>query len=537
MRVILRWPHSWAAWAWPVGLALCCCFLFFYRLADRDLWSSHEARAAQDAQSMLLDGEWGLPRLIDGKPDLQKPPLFYWLVALAARAASGAVDAWAVRLPVALSALLAVAGLFGLLAARRRPVAGLVAAALLATMGHFTWLARVGRIDMPLTLAVGLAAGSFYLATRPDRRPMTRFGLQLLGYLAIAAGVLLKGPIGAVLPTVVLLGHSLLERLAARQLAPRRAGSASVRSEEKPVAKSATESARPLFSLCWGVPLVLLLTVPWYWWANQHTHGEFFRVFFWHHNIERGMAASDDGSMHARPWWFYASRLGPDLLPASLLLPVALWYVLRRGRWRTDAEARLGLSWLASTALFLSLLGFKRADYLLPAYPGAALLLGCIAEHWYCTAQRPGRLAATLAAGLAASVGGWWVYIDRWLPQEDAHNQQRTFAAAIRRLVPPPQQVMFFRTEDHLLYFHLGRPIHTFLEWENLDVWAGRPGCHYIVMDSECAAQWPQYISSGRLEPVIANTSATHTEHKHPLVLMRTVPRRSSSVNRGSTSP
>jgi len=473
---------------------------------------------------MLLDGEWGLPRLIDGKPDLQKPPLFYWLVALAARAAGGEVDAWAVRLPAALSALAAVAGLFGLLAALGRPVAGLVAAALLATMCHFTWLARVGRIDMPLTLAVGLAAGSFYLATRTEWRPAARFGLQLLGYLAVATGVLLKGPIGVLLPTVVLLSHLALERLATRRAATRRAaawraGSVSDRCDDRRKAD--------LFSLCWGVPLVLLLTVPWYWWANQRTHGEFFRVFFWHHNIERGMAASDDGSMHARPWWFYVSRLGPDLLPASVLLPLALWYVLRRGRWRVDAEARLGLSWLASTTLFLSLLGFKRADYLLPAYPGAALLLGCVAEHWYRAARRPSRLAAALAAGLAVALGGWLVYIDRWLPQEDAHNQQRTFAAAIRRLVPAPQQVMFFRTEDHLLYFHLGRPIHTFLEWENLDVWAGRPGCHYIVMDPECAAQWRQYISSGRLEPVIANTSATHAEHKHPLVLMRTVPQHS----------
>ena len=36
-------------------------FLFFHRLADRDLSSSHEARAAQDAQTILEDGRWGLP--------------------------------------------------------------------------------------------------------------------------------------------------------------------------------------------------------------------------------------------------------------------------------------------------------------------------------------------------------------------------------------------------------------------------------------------------------------------------------------------
>jgi len=58
-----------------------CWLLFFHRLADRDLWSSHEARAGMDAQTMLDDGAWGLPRLFSGEPELQKPPLYYWLVA------------------------------------------------------------------------------------------------------------------------------------------------------------------------------------------------------------------------------------------------------------------------------------------------------------------------------------------------------------------------------------------------------------------------------------------------------------------------
>ena len=39
--------------------------LFFHRLGDRDLWSSHEGRAAQDAQTILDDGDWGLPRLFE----------------------------------------------------------------------------------------------------------------------------------------------------------------------------------------------------------------------------------------------------------------------------------------------------------------------------------------------------------------------------------------------------------------------------------------------------------------------------------------
>src|SRR5262245_21652923 len=105
-------------------------FLFFHHLGERDLWSSHEGRAAQNAQSILDDRDWGLPRLFDRKTELQKPPLYYWLVATIAWARGGAVDAWAVRLPAAGAALACVFGLFALGCVQGRPIAGLLAACL-----------------------------------------------------------------------------------------------------------------------------------------------------------------------------------------------------------------------------------------------------------------------------------------------------------------------------------------------------------------------------------------------------------------------
>ncbi len=138
--------------------------LFFYRLADRDLWSSHEARAGMDAQTVLDDGAWGLPHLFSGEPELQKPPLYYWLVAAIAWLRGGAVDAWAVRLPAAGSAALAVLLLAAFGRARGRFLAGTTAAVVLATAMHFTWLARIGRIDMPLCLTVSAAVIAMYLA-------------------------------------------------------------------------------------------------------------------------------------------------------------------------------------------------------------------------------------------------------------------------------------------------------------------------------------------------------------------------------------
>ncbi len=87
------------------GLIVFCGLLFFVGLGERDLTSSHEARAAQNAQTILDEGHWLVPRLFDRHLELQKPPLYYWMVALIAWLKGGMVDVWAVRLPAALSAL------------------------------------------------------------------------------------------------------------------------------------------------------------------------------------------------------------------------------------------------------------------------------------------------------------------------------------------------------------------------------------------------------------------------------------------------
>lgn len=82
--------------------------LLLVRLGHRELYASHEARAAQNAQRMLDSGEWGLPILFDGQTDLQKPPGYYGLVAAAGWVNGGRVDAFTARLPAALAGLLTV---------------------------------------------------------------------------------------------------------------------------------------------------------------------------------------------------------------------------------------------------------------------------------------------------------------------------------------------------------------------------------------------------------------------------------------------
>ncbi len=479
--------------------------LFFHRLADRDLWSSHEARAGMDAQTVLDDGAWGLPRLFSGEPELQKPPLYYWLAAVIGMVRGG-VDAWAVRLPAAGAAVLCVLGLAAFGRARGRTVLGATAGLVLATAMHFTWLARIGRIDMPLTLTTGTAILTMYLA-QMQGRSLSRLCLLLAAYIAIAASVMLKGPIGVVLPAAAVGAHLLIEGRLPPPWRPR-----------------AWLQLVHELGLWWGGPLVLALTLPWFVWADAATHGELFRVFILRHNVERGLG---DGDLKAHPWWLYLPQFAVDFLPWSLLIPVALFVCWRRGYFRSDPEVRLGLAWLAAVTAVLSFAAFKRADYLLPAYPGAALFLGAVfaneERRWRDVRPRSVwaglcLLPCLLAAGMTA---GWVMHVEGGLAAEEPYRDYRGFAAEVRRRAPQPEEVIFFQTEAHALAFHVGRPLAILLEWKDLEERVAESGERYVVMPDEKAAEARQALPGICFDEVLRNTDLSGGRHERPLILLK----------------
>ena len=525
------WPLRSARVLVPfILLGLLCSFLFFFHIDERDLWSSHEGRAAQDAQSLLLDRAWGMPKLFCLQADLQKPPLYYWLVAGVSWVRGGAVDAWSVRFPAAASALGGVWLMYALGIWCGRPRSGFIAAFLLATSMHFTWLSRIGRIDMPLTLAVAVCVSFAHVGLAAYRRQGGRAGWGwFLGvYLGIAAALLLKGPIGFVLPLVVIVADAIATRFGQRSEAT---GTGSEYSKcLSPLLPNTTPNPDRAHSfwtfangigLWWGLLLILGLVSPWFIWVNQQTNGEFFRVFFWKHNVERGLGS---GSLHIHPWWFYLPRMAFDFLPWSPLLIPATWWLFKHA-WRSDPLARFSWLWVTGIIAVLSCSSFKRADYLLPAFPGAALLLGCALDRLL--ELRPKLLVFTASAGLMSAIclmGGWYYYLNVKLGAAEPEREFRTFATEIRRIAPAPQPIIFFRTESHALAFHVGRPVDSILEWENVNTWASRAGSFYVVMPAEMVAEWPAHVHSGKLIEIARNVPATGRPHEQPLVLLKTCP-------------
>jgi len=320
--------------------------LFFWQLGGRDLWAPDEPYFAEGAREMVVDGHWAVPH-VNGVITTDKPPLFFWLIALFSLPL-GAVTSWTARLPSALAGLATVA-LTMRLGSRwygRRTAA--LAGVLLSTTFMFWQKARWSQTDALLCCWIWIALSAFE-AFRSGSSDGRRAGL--LFWLAVALAVLTKGPVGLLLPLGIAFTVLLWDRDPGRwrQFAP---------------------VAGPVLFAVVIAAWVVLTEV-----------GEPGDYSVWgalrEHFIDRGL----HGLHHKRPPWYFLEVLPSNLMPWTGLIPGALLLAWRR---RLPGD-RMALAAALFVLVFFSISTEKRELYALPALPAFALMM----------------------ATLVASVSGW----------------------------------------------------------------------------------------------------------------------------------
>jgi len=170
-------------------LALCA---VFFELGRMDVVTDNEGQRAAPPAEMLRSGDYLVPTL-NGRTYLAKPPLLYWVIA-SLYAATGWIDEWTARIPTALCGVALILSIY--LAFRRglgEPAARLAALGFLAAP-YFMERARIAELDVPLVLATFWTVWASYSAWRAESTA-SRYGLALLGGLALAAAAMLKGPV------------------------------------------------------------------------------------------------------------------------------------------------------------------------------------------------------------------------------------------------------------------------------------------------------------------------------------------------------
>jgi len=342
------------AWLIVCAASLACslALALAFPLVDPD-----EGRNAEVAAEMAAGGDVVIPHLA-GVPYLDKPPGLFALSALAIRVLGH--RPLAARLPSVLASLLTL----GLLAHAARRLEGddhawrtmaLFAAAPLATV-----LAAYVIFDMPLTACVTAVwtLGALELERGPSRPRRAAMAL------AVAAGVLLKGPV--MLAWAV--GGSATAALLLRDRAPLR-------------------------WLAWAPGWLLALGPPAAWFALAlRRHPEYAHYAFLEESWERLTTRSFD---RQQPWWFVPAVFAGGALPWSLVTP-----------WRAPASrvARLAAAHVLFAAVFFSLSRSKLVTYLLPAFPALAWWA---AECWRAGSRPRWTFAAVLLATPVLLAAGW----------------------------------------------------------------------------------------------------------------------------------
>lgn len=330
---------AWARAAAVTALGVLVLVAIFLDLGRPYFWDPGEGRYAETVREMLLSRDWIRPTL-NFLPYYDKPPGFYWLVA-ASFAVFGTSE-WAARLPSALAAVSTI-GLTVAFAWRRLgPPTALGAGAILATAIQFVVLGRSVRMDMLLTLLMtGTLLHAFALweeAAPAPRRPTWPI------YVLPALGLLVKGPVAAVLPALVVAAFALstgeLERLRRFRPGP-------------------------------GLAVAAALGTSWYLAAAVRAP-DYLWAFLWQHNLHRFVGGARAG--HAEPIWFYVWVLPLTFLPWTLFLPGGVRWAFRRARRRHGLPLFL-LLWVAVPFVFFTLSRAKLATYLLPVFPALALLV------------------------------------------------------------------------------------------------------------------------------------------------------------------
>ena len=173
-------------------------------LGARDIWTQ-EHRWADIVAGMFYRQDFFHPYLGD-RAYYDKPLLSYWLIALIVKL-TNQFTAFTLRLPSALSGMLAVWSIYRIGFRLRGREIGFLAGWLLLTTFYFIFWARVSSADM-LNLAGSLFAISWYL----EHREQTRFFDYAIFFLILAVTSLCKGLVGAVVPVLVVTLDGIMQR-------------------------------------------------------------------------------------------------------------------------------------------------------------------------------------------------------------------------------------------------------------------------------------------------------------------------------------
>jgi len=323
-------------------LIACCLFLYFIGNTSINLTDPDEVFYSDTAKEMLANNSFLTP-LIFGKPQFEKPPLFYWLLMASFKVFG--VNTFAARLVPALCGFIGVLGTYFFMRKIFDTSVSFYAALILSAAFLYFGLSKTAITDIVFSVFVTLALYAFYLWYR------LKDGVYIaLFMIFLSLAVLTKGPVAVVLSLAAIILFLILAK---------------------------DIKVLPAFLLNGYWLVFLALGCGWFVYASLRYGREFTWEFFVRDNWHRILYAEHP---HSDKWYFYPAVIIGGVFPWTAFL-----LFLGKGFKRYRNEYLFFVSWALSVFLIFTLVHSKLASYILPLFPAIccaiAVSLGSLSER------------------------------------------------------------------------------------------------------------------------------------------------------------
>ena len=328
------------AWLAVVIVFMALCF----RLGHLPLLAPDEGRNAEVGREMKESGAWLVPTY-NGVDYLDKPAFYFKAVALSLAIIGN--NETAARTPSAAFGVALVVLVFAFCRKVHGTRCGLLAAIIVATTPLYAANARTVIFDMALAFFVCGSIFAGYLAEAAEGK--ARRNWYLLGAASAAFGTLVKGPVGFLIPALVLL---VFNRVEGRRGAWKRL-------------------LAPLNLLAF-----FAITLPWFVQLCL-AHRDFLHYGLVEESFRRFTSAKS--FRRFQPVYFYLMVIAGTFFPWSLVLPeaaLATW----KERWAKNSADRLCLVWSVVVVVFFSLSQSKLPGYILSVAVACGILVARVFE-------------------------------------------------------------------------------------------------------------------------------------------------------------